>query len=245
MYDDYNRAFNLFIKIRSASSHHIGACIGIAECLCGFVYWETGRNTPAEKEESLFMAATSLDRVYDRAIGFWRLHAAGGFMLTENRDLPSAKLHFAKAISLDRASTEAYAPYLHFLVRSGATQEALRLAKRNVDLQPGNIAARVTQGKVLIEANQVDEAIRAFEAAFDLDKGNYAVHQYLLFLRLAQCRLDSATEHVVMLDYLADSVTASFSETWAQKIIDHWPERRKKEWEKWLAETTGDETEGR
>jgi tetratricopeptide (TPR) repeat protein len=240
MYDDYDRAFKLFSKIRKAAPDHIGAAIGITECLCGFLYWETGRNTPAEKEESIYLAATSLDRASERAGDFWRLHAAGGFMLTENGDLIHAKSHFIKALALDRTSTETYAPYLHFLVRSGSIKESLRLAKRNVDLHPGNIAAHVTRGKILIEANDIPEAIVSFEAALDMDKGYYAIHQYLLFLRLAQFRLDDALRHVEMLGLLADNITSDFSGKWAEKIIDHWPEQKKQEWKNRLNEVNAE-----
>ena len=188
-------------------------------------------------DELAIQAAGFLDRVDTRARGFWRLHAAGGYMLItgaavkewEKDNLEKAKIAFGEALRLDRASTEDYPPYFYFLIQVGEKSEAVRLAKQHLETHPDNMAAHIALAKVFIRTEQFSDAQAVLENALAIDKGNYAVHLFLALLSLARKQPEEVLGHILGVKLLADDFTYRMAFRWCMQIVEGWPQELKEQ----------------
>lgn len=235
MWDDYTKAQDHFKAVIRLAPQHIGSYIGLAEAFVGSLHWSREFDSQEDIDETAMQAAQLLDWVYERASGFWRLHAAGAFMLKEQgRYLDDAKAEFEVALRLDRTSTEDYPPYFFFLVRVGEKSEAIRLARQHLERYPDSMAAHMTCASVLMKADQVLEAKAVLKKALAIDRGYYAVHFWLALITLAQRRPKEVLGHIMQVKLLADDMTYNFVLRWCWQLIERLPKETKKEWRKVL-----------
>jgi tetratricopeptide (TPR) repeat protein len=233
MWEDYDKAHHHFVAVLRMAPEHIGAAIGLAETFISTLFWAREFNSRADIDELAEQAAGFLDRVGERASRFWRLHAAAGFMITEHGlYLDRAKLAFDTALKLDRASTEAYPPYFYFLIKVGQTSEAVRLARQYLESHPDNMAAHIACAKVLIQTDQFLEAKAVLKKALAIDRGYYAVHFFLALITLAQKRTGEILGHLMQVKLLADNTSYISLLRWCWKLVENWPQEKKKEWYK-------------
>ncbi len=219
-----------FAAVLRLVPEHIGASIGICEALMSGLFWEKEFTTQEELDDLIYQAAGFLDRVYDRASQFWRLHAAGAFMLTEGRSLDKAKNEFEIALKLDRASTEDYPPYFYFLFQIGKKSEAIRLAEQHLETHADSMAAHITCARLFMYTRQPAEAETVLKKALAIDRGYYAVHLLLALISLWQQRIKDALRHMAQVKLLADDLSYHALQHWCWKIIKDWPAEEKEAW---------------
>jgi Tfp pilus assembly protein PilF len=244
MWEDHKKAIDHFVTALRLAPEHIGASIGLCEVYCATLYWDREFLSAAEVDELAIQAAGFLDRVDTRARRFWRLHAAGGYMLTTgaaNKEwradsLERARKAFDQALKLDRASTETYPPYFDFLIQVENSAEAVRLARQYLDARPGDMAAHTTCARILLSAGEVLKAKEVLKKALAIDKGYYAVHFYLALIALAQRRPEEVVKHILQIKLLADDATFLMALRWGRKIIEQWPQALQEEWHREIAQ---------
>jgi tetratricopeptide (TPR) repeat protein len=210
--EDCEHAMTHYAQVLKVAPYHIGACIGMAECLCGAVQTEyvIGYWNEAEKEEWIFQAARFLDRVHNRAKETWRLWATGAAMLIVLGKLNEAKDNFDVALSIDRTAVEQYPPYLYFLVLSGSATVARRLAARYLDRRVDDIEAHTTYADLLIETGEESdekEAEKVLRVALKMAKNEHSVHYLLAKLMARQERADEYAKHLEHMRLLGDKVS--------------------------------------
>ena len=232
MWEDHKKAMDHFVAVLRMAPEHIGASIGLCEAYCGTFYWDREFLSATDVDELVMQAAGFLDRVDARARRFWRLHAAGGYMMVtgaavkawEQSSLEDAKTTFDTALKLDRASTENYPPYFDFLIHVKNSAEAVRLVRQYLDARPGDMAAHTTCARILLSAGEVLEANEVLQKALTIDRGYYAVHFYLALIAVARRRPEEMVMHILQLQLLADDVTYRTALRWAGKLAEQWPQ---------------------
>lgn len=232
MWEDHPKAIDHFVAVLRMAPEHIGASIGLCEAYCATLYWDREFLSAADVDELAAQAAGFLDRVDDRARSFWRLHAAGGYMLVtgaavkawEKESLRRATIAFDQAFKLDRAATEAYPPYFDFLIQVEKAPEAVRLVRQYLDARPGDMAAHTTCARILLSAGEVLEAKEVLQKALTIDRGYYAVHFYLALIAVARRRPEEMVMHILQLKLLADDMTYRMALRWAGKLAEQWPQ---------------------
>jgi tetratricopeptide (TPR) repeat protein len=227
--DDF-KALDHYKRVLKIAPLHIGANIGSAEVWVGLAYWDSVWGPPTDKEQSILAAAEFLDDIHRLVPKLWRVHAVGGFMLMANGDLQNARRAFADALLLDRRSTEAYPPYIFFLIAVGKTAEGLRLAKTLLDSRVTAMDAHVTYAFALVRANRLGDALAALQMAFAMEPGHKRVHSLLAQIYMAQQKPAEALRHLEYLHALVDSSTFTLILNNCKSLVEAWPDEIKREW---------------
>src|ERR1700761_7288390 len=72
--------------------------------------------------------------------------------------LKEATIQFANALKVDRNFAEAHYQLSKVLLKQGSVLQAYQELKRTVDLQPGNVQARIDLGNILLAGHEPDKA---------------------------------------------------------------------------------------
>jgi TolB-like protein len=97
-------------------------------------------------------------------------HALGN-VLRARRQWQAAEDAYRKAYELDDSSIDIIEDYRQFFLLVGRLGEAIKLARRGFDLEPGSALAAMTVCDVLIAQNQLEEAKRYCNIALEIQPG--------------------------------------------------------------------------
>lgn len=240
---DSLKATEHFATALKMAPEHLGAAIGMCEVHCSDLYWDRGFTTEEQEDKWLLEAAQFLDRVHERARRFWRLWAAAGYLLVtgavrqwEKDNLEKAQTVFEKALTLDRANTEAYPPYFEFLIKVGKKNEAMRLAMQYLDARPSDMAAHTACARTLLSAHELSTAKEVLQKALAIDRGYYGVHFFLGLINLVERRPEDIKERLLQVRLLADELTFFKAVESYSKVTEQWPPELYQKWRKALDE---------
>ena len=83
-----------------------------------------------------------------------------------------ATIQFANALKVDRNFAEAHYQLSKVLLKQGSIMPAYGELLRTVDLQPGNVQARIDLGNLLVAGKQIDRATEQANAVLAIDSRN-------------------------------------------------------------------------
>ena len=83
--------------------------------------------------------------------------------------LKEATIQFANALKVDRNFADAHYQLSKVFMKQGSVMPAYGELMRTVDLQPGNIQARIDLGNILLAGKQADRATEQANAVLALD----------------------------------------------------------------------------
>ena len=86
--------------------------------------------------------------------------------------LKEATIQFANALKVDRNFAEAHYQLSKVLLKQGSIMPAYGELLRTVDLQPGNLQARIDLGNLLVAGKQSDRAAEQAKAVLAIDSRN-------------------------------------------------------------------------
>jgi tetratricopeptide (TPR) repeat protein len=90
-----------------------------------------------------------------------------------------ATIQFANALKVDRNYADAHYQLSKVLLKQGSVMPAYGELMRTVDLQPGNLQARIDLGNILLAGKQVDKATAQATAVLAIDNNNADAHALL------------------------------------------------------------------
>src|SRR5271154_1156349 len=96
-----------------------------------------------------------------------------------------ATIQFANALKVDRNFAEAHYQLSKVLVKQGAMMPAYGELMRTVDLQPGNLPARIDLGNILVAGRQPAKAAEQANAVLAIDPNNADAHALLSSVAIA------------------------------------------------------------
>lgn len=203
-YRECERAFRLFGDVLSQDRDNVAAGVGMVETLCAF----TDRNWEYPVEIVPYPAFMNfLVRLEEHANNYWRFWAAKAYfhhLFGEDELTVSC---YAKALKLDRISTESFLPFIDYLIATDRTDLGLGLAQRYVNERVEDATAIAHYGRLLIFAGKPDIGVGHLLAALAIEPGNCLAHESLAIARLAQRDRVSFLGHLQTLKLLCDTQT--------------------------------------
>ena len=104
--------------------------------------------------------------------------------------LKEATIQFANALKVDHNFADARYQLAKVFIKQGSIMAAYQELMRTVDLQPGNIQARIDLGNILLAGKQPDKAAEQANAVLALDTNN--ADAYALLSSIAMSKGDRA-----------------------------------------------------
>jgi tetratricopeptide (TPR) repeat protein len=208
--DDYSKAVKHFVNVLKITPEHVGACLGFAESMIGAgVLYRLFDAASEEDDSDFYYAAYWLDRAHPRAVKYWRLWAAGGWLQTAIRKLGEAGKSFDTALLLDRSSTESYHGYMEFLAETGRKDEAKRLGEEYLTRRFDDIRAHAFYGRLLLGMGEhfVEEAEKVFRRALEIDKGYYEIYMWLATIEWKAGRMEECRKYLRSMRLTGDYLT--------------------------------------
>ena len=95
-----------------------------------------------------------------------------GKRFAEQGKLGEARIQFANALKVDRNFAEAHYQLSKIFMKQGSVGPAYGELMRTVDLQPGNVQARIDLGNMLVAGKQADRAADQAKAILAIDPNN-------------------------------------------------------------------------
>jgi tetratricopeptide (TPR) repeat protein len=225
-----NTAVEKFREVMELAPEHVGGMIGLAEAWCSSVSWLNREIHKVKIDELTREGLSMMDRVLLLAPKLWKAYAVIGSLCTVMDRLDLAKEAYQKALSLSRASTESYPPYLIFLAKTNEANRAVRLADLYLESRFGDPNAHVAYADVLLYSGRFDDASQALESAFQLHGNVGTIHHRLFVLRLKERRIDDAVRHfnrmIPLLDPFALESTVESVKLWVKSL----PQKERKAW---------------
>jgi tetratricopeptide (TPR) repeat protein len=140
-------------------------------------------------------------------------HAVLGWALGFQEKYGEAELEIKKALALDPNSALAHAFYAEILVNQGADlDKAAEESKKAVNLDPTLLEVRRARGIVLLNTQNLDEAVYEFQAALAINKNIADLHLYLGITYKALGEYDLAQESLLASYALNPTDTVALTE---------------------------------
>jgi tetratricopeptide (TPR) repeat protein len=228
MLTDEQLAFGHFTKALTMCPHHLEASIGVVEAWCSLLDWGAAIEDQAT-QATLVQASRVMDMAWVSGSTYWRVYAAAGHLYSLHGHLDRAKEYFAKAVALDRMTTESYEPYVKFLIHSGDRSEGVSLAKNYFDAHEEDIYAYTTYALALARSGSYAEAGLILERALVIDKSNALLQFYVAQLRIFQSRYREALPHLELMKALTDEQTIRQIAPWFMEHISSLPRQVRKD----------------
>lgn len=144
--------------------------------LLGFVLTEMGRLEDALEP---YGKAIALEPEFDEALN----NIASVFTRLERFD--EALAYYQHIVRRGRADGDIYRNVAQTLRKTGRNEDAVEALQRAIKLEPLNVKSHVLLGTVLLDMEQHDAALRAFESALAIDPDNRIARQQLLLAHSA------------------------------------------------------------
>ena len=119
-------------------------------------------------------------------------HLVLGILAWSRSDASAVEAHFGKAVRANPSDPRTLAFYSSWLAGEGRTEEALRVARRAVELDPLSVAALHTAGGFYRMSRDFERAVRMQERALALSPENPPVHTELAMTRVLLGERDEA-----------------------------------------------------
>jgi Tfp pilus assembly protein PilF len=100
--------------------------------------------------------------------------------------LKEATIQFANALKVDRNYADAHYQLSKVFLKEGSIMPAYGELMRTVDLQPGNLQARIDLGNILLAGKQIDRATAQATAVLAIDNNNADAHALLSSIAAAK-----------------------------------------------------------
>ncbi|KAI9253851.1 hypothetical protein BDA99DRAFT_540460 [Phascolomyces articulosus] len=124
------------------------------------------------------------------------VHNYFGELLVEQQSLPQALEMFTKAIALDQNSP---LPYINKATLTyqvmGDPNEAIRLCKMALKVDPACDAAVASLAQILLEQGKLEEALKYYETAIDLARTEAEVEHALSFVEATKAQIRFAKDY--------------------------------------------------
>jgi len=106
-----------------------------------------------------------------------------------------ATIQFANALKVDRNYADAHYQLSKVFLKQGSVMPAYGELMRTVDLQPGNLQARIDLGNILLAGKQIDRATAQATAVLAIDNNNADAHALLSSIAAAKGdRIEARTD---------------------------------------------------
>ncbi len=194
-----NKGIEYFRQAIKIDSDYALPYSGLADCYYRLSNIHLPPKKAMRKAKAAVMKALKRDETLAEA------HALLGLIrMFYDRDWPTAKTEFKRAIELDPRSALAHQRYGLILGMLGQFDESVKEMNRALDLEPASPGLRVGMGIILHLARRYDAAITQTQMALDLEPDLYAARVLFGIIHLQQGRFAEAVAGLEKAASLAD-----------------------------------------
>jgi serine/threonine-protein kinase len=189
--EDIRKAVQYFQTALQHDPHFALAHVSIAECYLALgVYSDMQLSEAYAQAKASAMQALLLDEHLAEVHVPLAVIKAG-----DEWDLPGALREFALAVQLRPNYATAHQWYAEHLVCAGMETQAIREAKRALELDPLSLVINVSYGIVLLAARRFEEGIAQLKKTIDMDANFYLAHRALRDAYLETGLYPASIEH--------------------------------------------------
>jgi TolB-like protein/Tfp pilus assembly protein PilF len=174
--DGLRKAIDYFERAIEVDPSYAPAYAGLAWAIGESAFWGyTATRDAAPKGKEAVVKAVELDSTLADAYCM-----LGGLKLFFDWEWPAAEAALIRAIELNPGYAEAHRLYAHYLLVTGRESDALREAKRAVELDPLSPIANQNVGAVLEYSRHYNEAIEHYMKTLELEPNFVPAHVTLV-----------------------------------------------------------------